>query len=509
MLHRASGVYDGIDGHDPGELEKIIIDLKRRRFNMVSLHQVVEAVQGRGTLPCESVAFTVDDGYCDQLEVIAPIFAEHEVPVTLFLTTGFLNGELWPWDAKIRWLIQHTRQSSLEMQIGLHRLKWPLGNKFEKLTTRRELQAICATLPGQNSEWFLHALEDAVGVELPDTPPREFSPATWDQVRLLEKSGVRFAPHTHSHRILSRLQESEVRYELSRSLEILVAETSYGLPVFAYPVGMEQHFGLREMRLAEEAGYAAAFAVLENYTQWSESLANTDLRYCFSRIGLPHSRPAALWFASGLQALRERSGNAAGVHRLAKEGKVSSLNKGFDNNTLRSQLGELIANFGRFNCLKRIHPEIINRLVFVCRGNVCRSPYAELAAKSLGLSAISCGVDVTRSVTAEAMAIRSAFLRGKDLSRHMSRSIFDVPLSSSDCLVVMDPSQLPAARNVATRTGCQFTLLGLWKSHAVAEIPDPYGKPLGVYSRCFNYIDSALSGLVTWIEQSTARSNIK
>ena len=63
MLHRASGVYDGIDGHDPGELEKIIIDLKRRRFNMVSLHQVVEAVQGRGTLPCESVAFTVDDGY--------------------------------------------------------------------------------------------------------------------------------------------------------------------------------------------------------------------------------------------------------------------------------------------------------------------------------------------------------------------------------------------------------------------------------------------------------------
>ena len=150
---------------------------------------------------------------------------------------------------------------------------------------------------------------------------------------------------------------------------------------------------------------------------------------------------------------------------------------------------------GQFDYLKLIDTERIKRLVFVCRGNVCRSPYAEAAAKSLNFRSISCGVDVEYSAPPEENALRAALLHGNDLSKHMSRSIFNVPLNSSDCLVAMDPSHLSIALSVAKNNGCQVTMMGLWKQPTVIYIPDPYGKPLKSFIECFNLIDIVLIDL--------------
>lgn len=169
---------------------------------------------------------------------------------------------------------------------------------------------------------------------------------------------------------------------------------------------------------------------------------------------------------------------------------------------MRRVASKLRLGLGQFDNLKSIDATRIERLVFVCRGNVCRSPYAEVAAKSLGIPAISCGVDVRRSSPAETMAVHAALLRGKDLSEHMSRSIFDVPLTSSDCLVAMDLSHLPIASDIADRVGCQLTLIGLWREPCVSGIKDPYGRPLKDFYRCFDEIDEALFGMKICIEQT-------
>lgn len=152
--------------------------------------------------------------------------------------------------------------------------------------------------------------------------------------------------------------------------------------------------------------------------------------------------------------------------------------------------------FGSLGRLKEIEPERVARLVFVCLGNVCRSPYAEASALSLGMPATSCGVNVTRTDPAEPFAIEVALARGKDLSIHSSRSIYELSLSPSDCLVVMAPSHLRAAQEVAAEKGCQITLIGLWGEPPIAEIPDPYGKSKAEFDDCFDKIDRSLAGLL-------------
>jgi protein-tyrosine phosphatase len=157
---------------------------------------------------------------------------------------------------------------------------------------------------------------------------------------------------------------------------------------------------------------------------------------------------------------------------------------------------------GRFDDLKNICPERIKRFVFVCRGNVSRSPYAEAVAKAIGFPAISCGVDVSKSAPAEAMGARAALLRGKDISEHMSRSIFDVKIDRGDCLVAMDPSHLPISKDIASRLGCQLTLIGLWCRPIVHEIQDPYGGKLETYQHCYDKIDEAVKNLVSSVKSS-------
>ncbi|MBU5613502.1 arsenate reductase/protein-tyrosine-phosphatase family protein [Geomonas azotofigens] len=137
----------------------------------------------------------------------------------------------------------------------------------------------------------------------------------------------------------------------------------------------------------------------------------------------------------------------------------------------------------------------MKRLIFVCRGNVCRSPYAEASAKALGFVATSCGVDVQVRTPCEPMAITAAFRRGIDISAHVSCSIYDLSLNSEDCLVALDPSHLAVTELVAKKHGCQYTLLGLWKRRSVLTIEDPYGKPVQAFEACYASIDEALEGL--------------
>lgn len=495
LLHRPATVNEAIHGHDPEDIVRIITLLKKYKFNLVSLQQVVEAAQGKRVLPYGSIAFSIDDGYKDQLEIIAPIFLENEVPVTVFLTTGLVNKELWSWDAKIHWLLHKTRLTSIEIEMGFHRLEWPLTGNMERLVTRRELQSICAALPGEKIDWFLRLLEKSTEIQLPECPPPEFSPASWDMVRKLESSGVRFAPHTHSHRILRGLSDTEVFSEISRSMGLLKKETRHWLPILAYPVGMESHFGAREMYLAERSGCSAAFAVCENYSRWGKSHLPIKDLYCLKRFGLPSSIHEAIWIASGMQEI---------VSLMLKRRKYNKLNNVMRKGSktyLRNLWIKMKYKLGCYDYLKDIDIHRVKRLVFVCSGNVCRSPYAEAVTKSKNLPAISCGVEVYRSAPAEPMAVRAAILRGKDISRHVSRSIYDVSIVDSDLLIAMDPSHLNISHKVAHNVGCQATLISLWHESPLSGIADPYGGQLDEFNACFDEIDNSLFRLMGYLKK--------
>ena len=130
-------------------------------------------------------------------------------------------------------------------------------------------------------------------------------------------------------------------------------------------------------------------------------------------------------------------------------------------------------------------------MVFVCKGNICRSAYAEAVAKSLGIESISCGIDTVDGKPADDDAIRIASIRGIDLTHHKTKKISSVSFQTGDLFVVMELNQ---AKHLERRLGenYMFTLLGLWGRPITPYINDPYGKPRLYFENCFNYIENSI-----------------
>jgi len=79
-----------------------------------------------------------------------------------------------------------------------------------------------------------------------------------------------------------------------------------------------------------------------------------------------------------------------------------------------------------------------SRVIFVCTGNICRSPYAEAMARSHGLDAISCGIATRTGLPADPTALEEAAAKGVDMSSHRTTRWEDVELKSGDLVIALE-----------------------------------------------------------------------
>jgi protein-tyrosine phosphatase len=150
---------------------------------------------------------------------------------------------------------------------------------------------------------------------------------------------------------------------------------------------------------------------------------------------------------------------------------------------------------GAFSSLKRVEWKNVRRLVFVCKGNICRSPYAEARARIMGLACSSFGLEAEACVPADPSAIRGARARGLDLTPHRAQSASQFTMAAGDLLTAMEPWQVAQLQSRPLPTGAQVTLLGLWCSPRRPHIEDPFGLSDDYFQTCFGIIDNALGSM--------------
>jgi protein-tyrosine phosphatase len=90
---------------------------------------------------------------------------------------------------------------------------------------------------------------------------------------------------------------------------------------------------------------------------------------------------------------------------------------------------------GVYGSLREVNWAAVRRLVFVCKGNICRSPYACTRARSMGVTAVSFGLDASGGDPADPRAVKNALVRGMDLSRHQSTRLESARLVDGDLVI--------------------------------------------------------------------------
>jgi protein-tyrosine-phosphatase len=148
------------------------------------------------------------------------------------------------------------------------------------------------------------------------------------------------------------------------------------------------------------------------------------------------------------------------------------------------------------------------QVLFVCHGNICRSPYAAESLLRLGVhpltKVLSAGfVGPGRSVPAYGQKV--AQRRGVDLAAHRSQLLTAELVRMSDLIVVMDRSQQLAIAQRFGRAEAVLVLGDLDPSPIdMRTVRDPYNQPEDVFEAVYARIDRCLAELTPHINRSAA-----
>lgn len=304
MLHRTYPDATPHKKQTPGYLRECLGYLRKNGYHFISVTDILLSIKNNTALPKKSIAFTIDDGFIDQAALAAPVFLDFKCPVTIFLITGFLDGELWPWFSKVDYLINNARVNRLQLQHKGIDLVYPLTTDSKKTRARHHLHAYFKQQLWTEVDTILADISAAVNVPLPEQAPEDSRPMSWATARELEHAGISFGPHTRTHPILSRVSDEQSSEEINHSWTRLKAELTNPAPIFCYPNGEQEDFGEREIDIVKSTDMLGAISTIP--MQYSTQFNEADVRYKLPRYSLPDDFNFFKMYSSWIEYAKDR-----------------------------------------------------------------------------------------------------------------------------------------------------------------------------------------------------------
>jgi peptidoglycan/xylan/chitin deacetylase (PgdA/CDA1 family) len=234
------------------ELFSLQLKFLKDHFDVITLGEAVSRLS-TGVLNGKSCVITFDDGYRDNYQFAAPLLAEYNLPATIFITYNAIQTGHFGWGIFDRTLLTTTSQLLDLQQFGLD--KYSLADQAARELAVVTLHRLLKKKPDVEKRSVVeHVIanygNDSVGERIM---------MNWEEVSALADSGlVTIGAHTISHPILSRVSESQARYEIIEGKHLIEQKLGQAVDYFAYPNGQPEDIGLDVVALVKEAGYLAA-----------------------------------------------------------------------------------------------------------------------------------------------------------------------------------------------------------------------------------------------------------
>lgn len=248
------------------------IEFMNNNFNIVTMEQVMDAVEGRLELPAKALLLTFDDGYIDNYTFAFPILEEYGVqgsffiPGKIFTTYQLLDvnkihyilasANIYSLVDDVKKLMDYYRGGEYDYPSTDELFqKYAVANWLdikETIFVKRMLQTvlpeklrniISSSLFGK----YVGVSEEQLAYELYMSE---------DQIRTMKRHGMFIGIHGYDHYWLGNLPQEQMRQDISKALEVMDEFIDRKRWVMNYPYG---NYNSDVLAYIKEKGACAGF----------------------------------------------------------------------------------------------------------------------------------------------------------------------------------------------------------------------------------------------------------
>lgn len=229
------------------------LEYMKRRFNFVSMEQVIEAAENRYTLPDNALLLTFDDGYVDNYTYAMPLLEEFGAQGSFFIPgKTFATHQLLDVN-KIHYILASADMEKLVTDVR-RAMDYYRGQEFDFATTndlyeqyavanrfdtketifvKRMLQTVLpeklrTMIASELFEQYVGVTEQQLAYELYMTE---------DQIRTMKRHGMYIGLHGYDHYWLANLESAQLKKDIDMALEVMDEFIDKKQWVLNYPYG--------------------------------------------------------------------------------------------------------------------------------------------------------------------------------------------------------------------------------------------------------------------------------
>ncbi len=262
MLHHIRAQNEPFPGFHPNSclettpdfLDAVLSRLRAQGVEFVSMRDAVQRIRA-GDTSSRFAAFTIDDGYRDNLEQALPIFRKFDCPFTVFIATKIVDGTAALWWLALEKIVAENTQVCMRI-AGTDR-SFAANTTAEKLAAYEEIYWYMREIGEDKQRRKILNLCSRYGVNLEQLCRAEAM--NWSQLKTLASDPlVTIGAHTMNHAALAKLPEDVAEREITQSKHRLETELDRQIDYFCYPYGDPASAGPREFEMVRNLGMEAA-----------------------------------------------------------------------------------------------------------------------------------------------------------------------------------------------------------------------------------------------------------
>jgi peptidoglycan/xylan/chitin deacetylase (PgdA/CDA1 family) len=248
----AKSEYPGIKGLEL-DLFRQQIQFFRDNFNVVTMEQVIDYLDGKCPLPEKAMLLTFDDGYSDHYQYVFHVLQEYGMQGSFFVPSGILQYKKVLDVNKIHFILACTDIEVLLPKVfnildAYRKEGWEIEPNevlFDKLAVAnrwdaKEVIFVKRLLQSYLEEELRGKIVDCLFLETVGVSEEEFSEKLYmklEQIQEMKAAGMFFGLHGERHYWLNHLPEEKMKEDILNGLEYFQSVIDRDYIVMNYPYG--------------------------------------------------------------------------------------------------------------------------------------------------------------------------------------------------------------------------------------------------------------------------------